>query len=141
MSWFRREATVDDRDPQLPMEVHERVHSIPDAPYARSTVAFAPKPDDLVQATEWTRPVPVVTPRADPLTVPWTHEEPKQSGVYWFVGAGQMKVGQCVVIDFGGRLCVRESRADSVKYTSVGMLDRHWAGPIPIPEGYPLEAL
>lgn len=135
MSWFRREA-VDERDPQLPLEVREADPRV-------VVMDFGEKPDDLVRAAnmrEWTRP-----PRPpDPLTVDWIEGPPTQAGVYWFVEWGPsatVGIRQCVVLDFGGRLCVRQRRGDACKYTAVVALRRHWAGPIATPNHVALEDL
>jgi len=82
-------------------------------------------------------------PRHDvPIFVPWTGQPPHQAGLYWW--RGPMSQGRpllAVVLEFGGRLSVRARRGDACLWTGVSVLQRQWAGPLPLAEDMLLEDL
>lgn len=145
-SLFRRREPEFYTDPHPLPEVH-----LVEEPRARTAIDWTPKPDDLTRALErleWTRPVPVVAldrepaPKLEPPPwLPWTSTPPTEAGVYWFCENDSAAVFQCVVSDFGGRLCVTERAGDSCTYRAVVSLHRYWAGPCPVPEFITLDDL
>ncbi len=150
MGFFRRTQPTEDREYMPPpLDVYERADDMPmgGERSERTPIAFAPKPDELVRGTEWTRPVATRSAGPDegawtvPQTLPWTLEPPTSAGFYWYREIDTAPVHGAVVLRFGGSLSVRRRRGDAALYVSVAALKRAWSGPVPIPAGVELELM
>ncbi len=137
MGLFSRSKPEEKEYVSPPLEVKQ----FEDAPYARNTVAFPPKPEDLEKGSEWMKPVMIEVPTTStemvsteitppPPSLAWHTDPPTQPGLYWFTTLDSTDVQQCEIVQFGNRLSVINRRDDSCSYTDVIRLRRNWAGPI-----------